>query len=400
MASPPFVFDETKPADADIVSQHPTDERSLRDNMVDWMDFEHGKASGRHKIPRGTVAARDGITDWETGSLWINTDATPNALQMNDGTKATPVWITIATVVITTHGDIIIGGSGAEGERLAVGAAEYALTSDGTDVAWGNLPDKIQKAQYIAGTSGGSANAYTLTLSPVIIAYAANQFFIVKIHATNTAPSTIDVDTRGVKNIFSNRTGAALVGGEMLINSTYLLYFDGIQFLLLNPFVAVASPFTLGTEQSTTSGTAKNFTGISTNAKRITVMLRSVAGTVGGAKMRVQIGDSGGIETSGYVGGYTRLDDASNIQMFGVTAGFDLELVSAADTLSGTFVLTVMDAATRRWVCSGSAVSNNTSEAGSMCGGSKFLDSALNRLRFSLTTGTFDNGAVNIMIEE
>ncbi len=95
MASPPFVIVETKPADADVVSAHPVDERSMRDNVESWHDFEHGAASGRHKIPKGTVAARDAITDWEAGSLWFNTDATPDALMVNNGTKGTPDWVDV-----------------------------------------------------------------------------------------------------------------------------------------------------------------------------------------------------------------------------------------------------------------------------------------------------------------
>ena len=95
-ATPPFAIDESKPADSDIVSQHPTTARDVRDNIEAWMDFEHGMASGRHKIPAGTIAARDAITDWEKGSFWINTDATPDALQMNTGTKATPIWLDVS----------------------------------------------------------------------------------------------------------------------------------------------------------------------------------------------------------------------------------------------------------------------------------------------------------------
>lgn len=139
MASPPFTIDETIPADSDIVSQHPSGARTFRDVVESWHDFEHGAASGRHKIPKGTVAARDAITDWEAGSLWINTDTTPDTLQMNTGTKATPVWITLGSVVITTRGDVIIGDASGNASRLAVGASNQVLRSDGTDIIWGTI---------------------------------------------------------------------------------------------------------------------------------------------------------------------------------------------------------------------------------------------------------------------
>ena len=88
----PFNVDSPNPADDAIVSQFPANERNSRRNIEDWMDFEHNKSTGRHKIPRGTTAQRDNITDWSEGSLWINTDTTPNRLQIQTASQAPFAW--------------------------------------------------------------------------------------------------------------------------------------------------------------------------------------------------------------------------------------------------------------------------------------------------------------------
>src|SRR3990167_6478732 len=74
---------------------------------------------------------------------------------------------------------------------------------------------------------------------------------------------------------------------------------------------------TLGTEQASTSGTAIDFTGIPSGVKRITVMLFGVS-TNSTSNYLIQIGDSGGIETSGYVSS-AQTDTAARVTS---TAGF------------------------------------------------------------------------------
>jgi hypothetical protein len=61
---------------------------------------------------------------------------------------------------------------------------------------------------------------------------------------------------------------------------------------------------TSGTAQASTSGTAINFTGIPSWVKRITVMFSGVS-TNGTSHLLVQIGDSAGVENTGYVSNST-----------------------------------------------------------------------------------------------
>lgn len=88
-------IDPSHPADDDIVSAYPSNERASRLATAAVIGAEHNNTTGRHKIPKGSTATRDGITNWETGSLFLDSTADPSTLQINDGTQETPEWIPI-----------------------------------------------------------------------------------------------------------------------------------------------------------------------------------------------------------------------------------------------------------------------------------------------------------------
>ena len=139
MATPPFDFDEANPADSALISQFPSNERASRDNIQDAFETEHDEASGHHAILVGNTAARDAITDWVVGSLWLNTATVPAGLDRVISIGPV-VWETITQISpVTTEGDLIVAGvSGAEA-RLAIGAVKLYLRSDGTTAAWSAL---------------------------------------------------------------------------------------------------------------------------------------------------------------------------------------------------------------------------------------------------------------------
>ena len=164
MASPPFDLDQTNPLNSALVSTYPANERTFRENVEDWMNFEHGSASGRHKIPTGNDAARDAITDWEANSLWVSTQGTLETLQVNQGTKASPVWVDVTG--ITTVGDIAIGVSGGQAARLAVGTNGQVLTSNGTNPTWATVAgvSAILPEDYIAKLTLSKSSADVLAI--------------------------------------------------------------------------------------------------------------------------------------------------------------------------------------------------------------------------------------------
>jgi hypothetical protein len=83
-------------------------------------------------------------------------------------------------------------------------------------------------SDYVADT--GTADVYAIAPTPAITAYVTGQMFSFKASATNTTASTLNVNGLGTKNIFLG--GAALIGGEILINTIVQVEYDGTQFNL------------------------------------------------------------------------------------------------------------------------------------------------------------------------
>lgn len=153
---------------------------------------------------------------------------------------------------------------------------------------------------------------------------------------------------------------------------------------------------TSGTAVASTSGTSIDFTGIPSWVKRITVMLDGVSLNSAIAVV-LQIGDSGGVETSGYVasGSTNGASSAAGGTYFwaGVRA-------TAAATHSSTLVLNLLNASTNTWNMTGTNYSVDSTDVWSLQG-TKSLSATLDRVRITSTNGTatFDAGTINILYE-
>lgn len=156
---------------------------------------------------------------------------------------------------------------------------------------------------------------------------------------------------------------------------------------------------TTGASVATTSGTSIDVTSIPANAKRIRLAFFGVS-TNGTAFPRIQLGDSGGIENTGYVCtvGFiqsTNLSGAAN-----VTAGFDVFVSSSGTVLNGLVELVKSDSASETWSVSG-IVSNSGSNSLHFMSGYKTLSDVLDRIRLTTSNGTdtFDAGSITVSWE-
>lgn len=148
----------------------------------------------------------------------------------------------------------------------------------------------------------------------------------------------------------------------------------------------------------TASGTVVDFTGIPSWVKRITVMFDGIS-TNGTSNLLVQIGDSGGVETTGYTGA-TTLSAASSIGTINSTTGVNFNTGLDAATTIRNGLLQICNLNGNVWVFHGMLGSSDTARA-AIVGYSKTLSATLDRIRITTVNGTdtFDAGTINIMYE-
>lgn len=149
----------------------------------------------------------------------------------------------------------------------------------------------------------------------------------------------------------------------------------------------------------TASGTSVDFTGIPSWVKRVTVMYDGVS-TNGTSVPIIQLGDSGGIETTGYLV-YVMTSQGASLATSSYTTGYPLDQGNGAAFLHyGAITFTNISA--NSWVGTITAGSNNSGNfRATTGGGSKTLSATLDRIRITTVNGTdtFDAGTINIIYE-
>ena len=244
---------------------------------------------------------------------------------------------------------------------------------------------------------------------------------------TSDTDSTDDIGTTSVRwaNVYTDSIGDS---GQVLdVDSSSLRLTDGVIFIKEQAeadadqagygqvWVDTATPnklmftddagtdfdltsgITLGTEQASTSGTSIDFTSIPAGTKKITVMFVGVS-TNGTSPLMLQLGDAGGIETSGYLGSVFAYGGGASSTY---AAGFELGANNVAGNLvHGHVTLYLEDSTGFTWT-EGHTLSASQAADGWMGAGSKALSAELDRLRITTIGGsdTFDAGAINISYE-
>ena len=151
---------------------------------------------------------------------------------------------------------------------------------------------------------------------------------------------------------------------------------------------------TSGTAVASTSGVSVDFNSIPSWAKRITVMLSGVS-TSGTSNIMVQLGDSGGVETTSYTSVVS-----AGAGAYSNTTGFMLTgVLAAALSRNGHIVITLVGS--NVWVASSINANSDTTYTTSVGAGNKTLSDTLTQVRITTVNGTdtFDAGTVNIMYE-
>jgi hypothetical protein len=159
----------------------------------------------------------------------------------------------------------------------------------------------------------------------------------------------------------------------------------------------VSGTLVQGTAVASTSGTSIDFTAIPSWVKRITVMFSGVS-TNGTSFPLIQLGDSGGVETTGYIS-VSGLLYGSTPATTNSTAGFVINSNLATNTHNGALVISLLGS--NAWVCQGSVCGTVNANQSITVTGSKTLSDVLDRVRITTVNGTdtFDAGTINIQYE-
>jgi hypothetical protein len=250
-----------------------------------------------------------------------------------------PAGVLIPVTLIDAAGDLIIGSAADTVARLAIGTARQQLNvnAGATAPAWASSPHSLMTGTGDLLISSGANTPARLALG------TAGQ--VLKVNAGATAPEWANF------------------------------------------------PITQGLHTATTSGTSFNFGSLPAGTKRIHVHFRGVS-LSGSDHILVQIGDAGGIETSGYISTSTATDggDGGSVSS---TAAFIIRGGLGANTITGIMTLDLMDAASFLWV--ESHVVKQSATAAIFGGGDKALSAELTQVTITRDgTNTFDGGSINI----
>lgn len=154
-----------------------------------------------------------------------------------------------------------------------------------------------------------------------------------------------------------------------------------------------------GTQVASTSGTSIDFTGIPSGTRRICIHFSGVS-TSGTSNIAIQWGDSGGIETTGYLGAVTTIATATPSSANATGSAAVTNAIAAASVIHGTVTLMLMNTATFTWSLT-SILGLSNAATTHYAAYVKSTSAELDRVRITTVGGsdTFDAGAINITYE-
>ena len=315
-------------------------------------------------------------------------DTTTGLLKIRNA--ANNAWITIGTLADANLGLLSLGGGTLTGAVLADDAGTAALPA----VAFDGDPDTgiYRKGANQLGLSAGGTERAFVDSNGVTI-QAQGDLRLADSDNSNwvalQAPATV------ASNLTLTAPAADGTADQALVT-------DGAGALSF----ANRSRLVRGTAVAATSGTAIDFTSIPSWVKRITVILDGVSTSGATNNVLLQLGDSGGVETTGYLGYastvYININTlAVTSAATGATDGFPVFFGAASTTRYGSY--TLHNISGNIWVANYTfgATDATTLNGTSQGGGNKTLSGTLDRVRLTTTGGTdtFDAGSVNIIYE-
>lgn len=162
--------------------------------------------------------------------------------------------------------------------------------------------------------------------------------------------------------------------------------------------------FAVSSSVATTGGTSIDILngvgGISIPAgtKRLTLNFAGVS-TNGTDNLLIHLASGGSFQITGYSAVSSEVVSSANTQ--NSTTGFVARFSAAANSLHGSLVFTLVDAATFTWALSGNLCNSLGTQSIIPCSGSKSLTGVIEGLRLTTSSGVsvFDAGKINVLAE-
>jgi hypothetical protein len=135
------------PGDSDIVSQHPSNERSFRATVNGAFGIEHDTVEGRHKFGVGDTTDRDALNGtWADGSVWIDT---------TDGRSVFQRAVSVTGGTPSSWADV--------GEFAGGGTVKLAFAMAAAPVGWTQTSDNDRLLRVVSGAGGGTGGAWAIS---------------------------------------------------------------------------------------------------------------------------------------------------------------------------------------------------------------------------------------------
>lgn len=298
-----------------------------------------------------------------------------------------PTWDTTTTTIYASLDFAAISTTTTAGTYGRSGNT-VTITMAGHGMSTGMVADLT----FTGGTGGAATNgSYPITY------VSSSQFTIIDPTSGTITGSPACSRTAYYGN--STVRGSQTVAGNQTVTKDLSVGKDLSVTGALTVAGTTVNGLTIGTAQNSTSGTSIDFTSIPSWVKRVTVMLSGV-GINANTYLLVQLGDSGGIENTGYLASSV-LTSGYDIGNFTTgLAGFPVYDNSHTTTATWTGSLVFTNFGSNQWICSG-LVSDSDGNHVVNTAGSKTLSATLDRIRITTNSGTaaFNAGQINIMYE-
>ena len=383
----PFAFKVFSAADVLVVKTTPA---AVESTLVLTTDYTVSLNADQDSNPGGTVTA---VSAPASGTLLTITSAVENlqpvSLSNNGGFY--PKVINDALDRLTILVQQVAEKSGRALTLPISGGGSGALPgpSAGSFIGWDSLGQNL--VNYV-GIAGAAVSTFMATVVSSANASAARTALgavgtsDVQVLSNKSLDATCSLDG----NAATSTTAGAIADGAV---SSAAKITDNI----VTP-EKLTQPFTTSSVVPA-SGLSIDFLSIPTWVKKITINLSGIS-TNGSSNIQVQLGDAGGLETTGYLGSSSGMT-VSAVASANFTSGavFGNAWVPSI-VVSGSIVISLIDPATNMYSITG--ILGRHDAAGTFVFGyTKSTSQDLTDVRITSGNGsdTFDSGSVNFMYE-